>query len=201
MHQSSMENMQAFRDKYLSRKTNESLLIFDLGSLDVNGSYKEIFNIDKWRYVGSDLAGGKNVDVVLKNPYKWQEVRSNSIDVFISGQAFEHIEFFWLTMLEVSRVLKPGGICCLIAPSGGFEHRYPVDCWRFYPDGFSALARFASLSVLETYAQKEDKEYEDDSNLWRDSVLIAQKPAFHLRKRVKIWFLHRLLNFFNVDIV
>lgn len=49
---------------------------------------------------------GPNVDVVLKNPYDWDAIESDSFDLVISGQAFEHIEFFWKTMEEMTRVLK-----------------------------------------------------------------------------------------------
>ena len=33
-----------------------------------------------------------------------------------------------------SRVLVPGGLACIIAPGAQGVHRFPVDCWRFYPD-------------------------------------------------------------------
>jgi len=172
-----MENMLAFRDKYLKGREDESLRIFDLGSLDVNGSYREYFDIPEWCYQGMDMAPGKNVDIVLHDPYNWHEIRSESADVLISGQAFEHIEYFWITMLEIARILKSGGLCCIIAPSGGFEHRYPVDCWRFYPDGFTALARFARLEVLDVYAGWEpDPRHTDDSGKWQDCVLVCRKP-------------------------
>jgi SAM-dependent methyltransferase len=144
------------------------------------------------------MVEGKNVDVVLKNPYVWKEMATGSVDVFVSGQAFEHIEYFWVTMLEISRVLKPGALCCIIAPSGGYEHRYPVDCWRFYPDGFSSLARFAQLDVLDVYTQWEPKGYEvDDSDNWQDSVLICKKPTFplclKLKSALKNYLLHSAL--------
>ena len=178
MHQSSFEKMRVFRDEYLAGRENESLRILDLGSFDVNGSYKPLFTGSSWTYQGLDMTPGKNVDVVLKNPYSWQEIKSDSADVFISGQAFEHIEFFWVAILEVARVLKPGGLCCIIAPSGGYEHRYPVDCWRFYPDGFSALARFGRLQVLDVSANwKPDPRYTDESNKWRDATLVCKKPS------------------------
>ena len=115
----------------------------------------------------------------------------------ISGQAFEHIEFFWLTMLEISRVLKPEGLCCLIAPSSGPEHRYPVDCWRFYPDGFAALARFTSLKVLEVYSQDGPTGYQDGSDMWQDTVLVCRKPASPKlslwKKRFRHYLLRKLL--------
>ena len=149
MHLSSLDKMKSFRDKYLKGKESEKLRILDLGSQDVNGTYKSIFDEPNWTYVGVDTAPGKNVDIVLTNPYYWRELKNAHVDIMISGQAFEHIEFFWLTILEISRVLKPDGICCIIAPSSGPEHSYPVDCWRFYPDGLASIARFGSLDVIE----------------------------------------------------
>ena len=179
MHQSSLDKMMAFRRRYLEGRKEEPLLILDIGSLDVSGSYSEYFDILPWRYLGVDTVAGKNVDIILKDHYKWKEVKSNSVDVLISGQAFEHIEFFWITMLEMARVLKPEGLCCIIAPAGGFEHRYPVDCWRFYPDGFRALARFARLDVLEVSTQREpDARYTDTSNAWQDTMLVCKKPYY-----------------------
>ena len=61
---------------------------------------------------------------------------------------FEHIEFFWLTRQEMMRTLKPGGTIILIAPSRGQEHSYPVDCWRFYPEGFRAPGKLGKLETL-----------------------------------------------------
>jgi SAM-dependent methyltransferase len=177
VHQSSLDKMLAFRMKYLEGRKNEPLLILDLGSLDVNGSYRGYFEVSPWTYCGIDMAAGKNVDIVLQDPYNWQEIKSGSADVVVSGQSFEHIEFFWLTILEIANVLKPNGLCCLIAPSCGPEHRYPVDCWRFYPDGFAALARFASLEVSEVYSQKGTTGYSDGSDMWQDTVLVCRKPA------------------------
>lgn len=175
--------MRAFRKRYLEGREAEKLRIVDIGSMNINGSYQPIFDVPDWRYVGVDMAVGDNVDVILKNPYRWREFASRSVDVLVSGQAFEHIEYFWVTMLEVARVLKPGGLACIIAPSSGFEHRYPVDCWRFYPDGFSAVSRFAGLEVLESVTQWEDAAYADDSNTWHDTLLVGRKPMLTGIKR------------------
>ena len=193
MHQSSLDKMLAFRKKYLEGKKNEPLFILDLGSLDVNGSYRGYFEVFPWTYLGIDRTAGKNVDIVLQDPYDWREIRSCSADVVVSGQAFEHIEFFWLTILEIARVLKPEGLCCLIAPSGGPEHRYPVDCWRFHPDGFAALARFASLEVSEIYAQNGTTGYSDGSDMWQDTVLVCRKTAPSKLSLLKKGFRHYLL--------
>jgi len=197
MHQSSIEKMTQFRDRYLATKVGDSLRILDLGSQDVNGSYRPIFSESAWHYIGLDMASGKNVDVVLRTPYVWREIASKSADVVISGQAFEHIQYFWITMLEVARVLKPGGICCILAPSSGPEHRYPTDCWRFYPDGMESLALFAQMEVIEAVTEWEDKGYLDGSDWWHDSMLVCRKPDkgvwWSIKSGLKRWLQHRAL--------
>jgi SAM-dependent methyltransferase len=177
MHASSFDKMAGFRRDYLEKLCDQPLVILDLGSQDINGSYRPLFDRPRWRYVGVDMAAGKNVDVVLRDPYDWREIAANSADVIISGQTFEHTEFFWLTMQQIARALKPRGLCCIIAPSSGPEHQYPVDCWRIYPDGLRAVARYAGLETLEARTQWEDApEYDSESNKWHDSILIARKP-------------------------
>ncbi len=176
MHLSSLEKMRDFTARHLADAADRPLEILDLGSADIGGTYAQFFDNPKWNYRGVDLAPGPNIHVVLSNPYNWRELPTHCADVFISGQTFEHIEFFWLTMLEIARVLKPGGLCCIIAPSRGPIHRYPVDCWRFYPDGFAALARYADLEILEILHDGEDcPSSPDKSEEWGDLVLVARK--------------------------
>jgi SAM-dependent methyltransferase len=175
MHLSSLDNMKAFVQEYLEQFSDRRLDVLDLGSTEMGACYRPIFANERWFYRGADLSSGPNVDLVIKDPYHWRELRSNSVDVLISGQVLEHVEFFWVTALEISRVLRPGGLACLIAPSSGPEHRYPVDCWRFYPDGMRAFGKFARLEVVHTktdWAQSGDP----GSDLWHDTVGIFRKP-------------------------
>jgi SAM-dependent methyltransferase len=186
MHQSSVDKMIYFRDKHLRSRENESLTIVDIGSQDINGSYKPLFDLPKWRYIGVDKESGSNVDIVLENPYQFRGIKSESVDVVISGQAFEHVEYFWITMLEITRILKPGALCCLIVPSSGPQHRFPLDCWRFYPDGLKALAYYACLDVIEVLWDEKPPQYADGSHLWRDVLIVYSKP--HLSKKSKLKF-------------
>lgn len=178
MHASSMEAMAGFVREHLQQHRGRRLAILDVGSMDVNGSYRTLLDDPLWSYTGLDAAPGAGVNVVLPRPYDWSRLRTGSFDVVISGQAFEHVEFPWVSMLEVARVLKPGGLTCLIVPSGGYEHRYPLDCWRYYPDGIAALARWADLDVVSATTNWEPRgDYPDDSALWKDTVLVARRPA------------------------
>jgi SAM-dependent methyltransferase len=175
MHLSSLINMERFRDKYLGDHLGKRLDIVDLGSTEMGACYRPIFDKPQWNYLGVDLSPGPNVDRVLAQPYDWREIPSGSVDLLISGQVLEHVEFFWITALEVSRVLKPGGMACLIAPSSGPEHRYPVDCWRFYPDGMRAFAKVARLHCVDVYTNWENSG-DPGSDFWHDTVLVVRKP-------------------------
>ena len=166
MHRSSMILMSELFEKYLNPQ--KSLEIYDIGSYGSGGSYKR-YMCSTWNYTGVDIREGPNVDIVLKDPYKDWDIKAGSVDVVISGQAFEHIEYFWLTMEQIARILKPGGLFILIVPSAGRIHRHPVDCWRFYPDGLKALAKYVNFKTLESERTKLDPK-------WRDCHLVAQKP-------------------------
>lgn len=177
MHVSSLLRMEWFKNNYLSNLRNSKIKILDIGSYDVNGSYRELFKEEKWEYFGLDIQEGPNVDIVVQDIYNWANIQSETFDVVISGQAFEHIEFFWLTMSEIQRVLKVNGLCCIIAPSSGPEHRYPVDCYRFNEDGMKALANYVGFQILHVSSSKEkdDLNFKDDECEWKDSMLIAKK--------------------------
>lgn len=199
MHKSSMDKMEWFFNNYLAVYKGINTEILDLGSYDVNGSYKSFVNDSAWHYQGVDMEAGKNVDVVVQSPYFWKEIKSNSKDVVISGQAFEHVEFFWILIDEIVRVIKPGGLICIIAPSRGYEHRYPVDCWRFYPDAFRALARYAGLELLHVETQWEDKGYTvDDSDAWGDTIAVMQRPKNISLKIRLLLAIRRLINKYSV---
>ncbi len=189
MHESSYRIMADFAAKYIRNDVNYKIL--DVGSQMIDGqqaigSYKSIF--DKYsnvQYIGCDMVPGLNVDIVLKSPYNWQNIPANEFDFVISGQMLEHVEFPWLTFIEINRVLKPGGICCIIAPSAGIMHNYPLDCYRYYPDGMSALATYASLEVLEVFAEWERDKYPYMNETWKDCVLIARKRKTTFKRAVK----------------
>jgi SAM-dependent methyltransferase len=188
MHQSSYDHMADLTRRYL--EAQRPLRILDIGSYDVNGSYKPLFSHPGWVYQGVDLSAGPNVDVVLQSAYRFP-LPDNYADLIISGQAFEHVEYFWLTWLEMERVLKPGGMIFLIAPSRGPEHRYPVDCWRFYADGFTALAKYGRMDLLEV-----STDWEPSLSDWGDTVGVFRKPQVgipgEIRRRIR-YFISRLL--------
>jgi cephalosporin hydroxylase len=176
VHLSSSQHMKRLVKKYLDPQAK--LNILDIGSYDVNGSYKPLLQQPNWHYTGVDLTAGPNVDLVLASPYRLP-LPDASVDLIVSGQAFEHIEFFWLTWMEMVRVLKPNGMIFLLVPSRGPEHRYPVDCWRFYPDSCRALASYGKLTMVEASTDWEPHS-DAGSALWGDTVGVFRKPRTSL---------------------
>ena len=181
MHDTSFETMRTFVRVHLGAARGAQLEVLDFGSqvVDEQGrSYRELFDDPSWHYRGLDIVAGHNVDVAVDDPYAWDAIPADSIDVVVSGQAFEHVEYFWASMFEIVRVLKPGGLATIIAPAGGFEHRYPVDCWRFYPDGARAIAGYVGCEVVDVFTDWQHGE-------WDDTILVARKPEWDLDGRLR----------------
>lgn len=178
MHKATILRMKWFVENYIPQNPASKLKVLDIGSYNVNGSYKELFDPVRFDYIGLDIEKGPNVDIVVKNPYVWTEVETDSFDIVISGQTFEHSEFFWVTMSEMTRVLKKNGLICVIAPNILKEHRFPVDCYRFFTDGMIALSRYVSIEPLHAHTNcapaGADKVWY--SNAQTDSMLVARKP-------------------------
>lgn len=170
MHDTAFEFGKRFFDTYLSQARD--LTIVEIGSQDVNGSLRSVAPAGN-KYIGVDFASARGVDIVLKDPYSLP-FEDNSIDVMVSSSCFEHSEFFWLVFNEVLRVLKPNGLFYLDVPANGAFHRYPVDCWRFYPDSGAALRNWGRKSgykvlMLESFTGMQGPD------MWNDNISVFLK--------------------------
>ena len=172
MHPSAMNHGTLFFSTYLAAHAKP--LVLDIGAQDVNGSLRQAAPPGT-RYVGVDFVAGTGVDVVLDDPYQ-PPFADGSIDAVVSSSCFEHIEMFWLVFNEVLRVLKPDGLFYLNAPSNGHFHRYPVDCWRFYPDSGLALVRWAVRSGYQPALLESFIGYQH-LDVWNDFVAVFVKDA------------------------
>jgi len=183
MHDTAMQNGKRFFDTYLADRPEGTIV--DVGAQDVNGSLRSVAPAN-FKYVGVDFAEGKGVDVIIDDPYSLP-FEADSIDVAVTSSCFEHSEFFWLTFLEILRILKPSGLLYLNAPSNGYVHQYPVDCWRFYPDSGIALQNWARRNridalMLESYTS------EKRDGVWNDFVAVFVKDGRHAnlyRRRIQ----------------
>jgi SAM-dependent methyltransferase len=119
----------------------------------------------------------QGVDIVLTDPYRYP-LETGSADMVVTSSCFEHAEFFWLSFLEILRILKPEGVVYLNVPSNGKYHRYPTDCWRFYPDAGLALSRWAQRNGMRTLLLESFTGWQD-SEMWNDFVAVFLKDRTH----------------------
>ena len=140
MHKSSMLLMSDFRDRYLAEMRGCSVL--DVGarmSKKQSYSYRDLFG--DYAYTAMDIVAGQNVDIV---GYDGLGV----YDVVISGQVMEHVARPWEWMAQLRAHFRR--YICIVAPNTWKEHAYPLDCYRFFPDGMRALFEYAGIAVVET---------------------------------------------------
>jgi SAM-dependent methyltransferase len=173
MHPGALKNGKSFFETYT--QVGEGAVVVDIGAQDVNGSLKQVCP-PSLEYIGVDFVAGNGVDVILEDPYRLP-FDDASIDVAVSSSVFEHSEMFWVLFLEILRILKPAGLFYLNVPSNGNFHRYPVDCWRFYPDSGRALVTWAKRNgynavLLESFVSMQGSAPNDR---WNDFVAVYLK--------------------------
>jgi SAM-dependent methyltransferase len=121
--------------------------VLEVGSMNINGSVRELF-ASAAVYQGIDFMPGAGVDLVM-NAHELT-FPDASFDLVVSTEMLEHDDEFWLSVREMGRVLRPGGLLLLTARGNGFmPHDYPFDYWRFMPASFNKLLAMAGCEVLE----------------------------------------------------
>lgn len=143
MHEAAYQAM----ERVIASESCSTALVLDVGSLDVNGTYRPLVEERGWRYVGLDVGVGLNVDVVT-GPFQYP-FADGAFDVVLSGSTMEHVTAVWRWVPELARVLRTGGLLAIITHTAWEEHRHPVDCWRVMPDGMAYL--FDCTGVLMNY--------------------------------------------------
>lgn len=143
----SYRNMEMLFNKYC-QNWGKDKKIYDIGSFNVNGTYRFIF--EPCTYIGIDLQEGDNVDRVMVSEYD-TGLESICADAVISGQCIEHCKNPFKLVKEMFRICKNNGYLFLIAPFVIGEHKYPIDCWRFLPDGYQCLFEEAGFTPIEIF--------------------------------------------------
>lgn len=114
-------NQQVFCEKIKERFPKHFINknVLDVGSLDINGSNKGLFeNCD---YLGIDVGEGKNVDFVcIGHEF---DAPDEYYDTIITTEMLEHDMFYEKSIKNIMRMLKPGGLFVMTcATTGRAEH-------------------------------------------------------------------------------
>lgn len=158
MHDNSMTIMKKFVEEYgVSGAT-----VVDIGSYDVNGNYRGLF---VGGYTGVDIQAGPNVDVLMDSS-EWKKLKD--VDVVISGQTLEHVADIPKLMASIFSVLKPGGLLCMIAPSQGERHDYPIWVGNFSVERMTEAVEGAGFEIISCTLS--------DVAPFYDNCCVAKKP-------------------------
>lgn len=140
MHDASQRLMEAALQHYDASGSDASVNLLDVGSYDINGTFRPMITGRGWLYTGLDIVPGDNVDILTENPYHYP-IKTGTFDVVISGSvAYAVLDLVSWTK-EVARVLRPGGLLAIVTPSLAkpATTQSPVDLWRMTEDALRML--------------------------------------------------------------
>jgi SAM-dependent methyltransferase len=186
--------------RYMEKGRRYDVLDFGSGtSPNQTLTHRSILEEYDVAYTGVDVREGNNIDIEMPKPYKIP-AKSRSFDVVLTGQVFEHVPFFWASLLEIARVMRPRAYLLMTVPSRGHEHT-DQDCWRVYPDGLKAMAAWSRLNLVEAFTdfpeplppdgarrrRKHDFARIDMENYyWGDTVGVFRKPKKYPELRAAV---------------
>jgi len=117
-HSAQLDFVTAVRDLLISNLPE--IRVLEVGSYDVNGSVRALFNGCR-SYVGSDLTPGPGVDVVRAG--QDLDFQDGYFDVSLSCECFEHNPEWIKTFANMIRMTREGGIIIISCASRGrLEH-------------------------------------------------------------------------------
>jgi len=117
----------------------DSPVMVELGSRRVTGNdLRKLFPFAA-NYIGMDIHPGEGVDFVGDVHQLANLFEPNSVDAIVSASVFEHLLFPWKVVLEINRVLKPGGYTFISTHPAWPAHELPWDFWRFPVAGLAHL--------------------------------------------------------------
>lgn len=139
--------------------------VLDVGSLDINGNNRYLF--DKYStYHGCDIVAGKNVDIVAPC---WDLPDSmKDFSVVISTEMLEHDVYWFRSVETMGRLVAPGGLLILTwATPGRKIHNTP-------PGGY-----YWNLSIEQVVSALDQREWDFISTTMdeghHDGYLVARK--------------------------
>jgi SAM-dependent methyltransferase len=123
------------KDEYLREIGNKpGLRVLEVGSREVTGKSSARERFKDADYVGFDLYGGNNVDVI-GDAHRLSDYFDYQFDLIYSYAVFEHLAMPWVVAEEIAKTLKVGGTLLIETHCSFSVHERP---WHFFQ--FSDMA-------------------------------------------------------------
>lgn len=117
-HQEQRRFVELVNERILTQPRPQKIL--EVGSYDILGTVRDLF-ADAKSYIGADLIAGPGVEMV-KSGHEI-DLESNSLDLALSCECFEHNPYWLETFLNMIRMTRPGGLVVFTCASRGrLEH-------------------------------------------------------------------------------
>jgi len=116
-HKQQQEFLQSVKERFPERF--KDCRVLDVGSLDINGNSKFLFE-GEYKYLGIDIGWGRNVDVVIRG-HEFRDLEG--FNIVMNLECAEHDEYWDKTFRNCIHLLKPGGLLLFTcATEGRQEH-------------------------------------------------------------------------------
>ncbi len=143
----------------------------------------DVFAATHWTYEVLDIEDGScDVPVVVGDITDCGELASESYDVIVSVDVFEHINRPWLAAAEIARLLRPGGLSYTSTLFAWRYHPVPIDYWRFTPDCLDFL--FSDLTRVDSGFDTTERRRDIRGRGRRDQVPVDALGGFRENWRV-----------------
>lgn len=136
MHQAVLDWVSASFNKWDSDKS-ALLHIVEFGSLDINGSVRQIFQPYSTKYIGVDPQAGPGVDIQGDASTFGDPELEQMIDIVVCCEVFEHTPIWREIINNAYRLLRSGGLfVATMAGEGRRPHsaldEKPIREWEYY---------------------------------------------------------------------
>jgi SAM-dependent methyltransferase len=144
--------------------------VLDVGSVNVNGSPKELIVSRGLNYLGCDLGPGPGVDVTVDMTADFASVDAalagRRFDLVLALNVLEHVFEPIKALDNMLALVRPGGYVLVAVPCVWDLHAWPYDYCRLNPDFFTKYAETRKVSVVEDSLQlgvRDTREFSTDT--------------------------------------
>ncbi len=157
--------------------------------------YKQFIlnNSEVKEYIGLDIETALVYDEAVNPDFRWDGIKmpfiDNSFSCAMGTELLEHCFEPEITLKEIHRVLKPGGVFFFTVPFLWNLHEVPYDAYRFTPFSLEHHLTKSGFNSIEIYSYGE----------WHSSL--ALMIGLWLRRSKLHYFYRKIFSFFLKPII